>query len=78
MKITLGYCGPTDSCLVLSNGQLEKEYLIESLAWRVLGLFWNYQTASNPPLEPEEVELLQWVWDNRNEDLRSVFTCQNQ
>ena len=35
-KVTLGYCGPTDCCLILTRNQTEsRQYGIESDSWRV-------------------------------------------
>ena len=34
ITIGLGYCGPTDCCLTLSNGVKDKEFGIESESWK--------------------------------------------
>jgi hypothetical protein len=36
ITIGIGYIGPTDACLTMSNGFKRKEFLIESPSWQVL------------------------------------------
>lgn len=67
MKITLGYSGPTDACLILWNGGQFKEYGIESIAWELLGLYWKgWITGTLSGNIPKKLGM--WIWDNRDED----------
>lgn len=72
MVISLGYCGPTDYCLKLSDGLGgEKEYSIESLAWQILSVI--HEGRSLPfkiPLD-ERYGAAEFVWEFLNDDQRS-------
>lgn len=65
MKISLGFCGPTDCCLRLHKGDEVKQYAIESLAWKLLGLYWNANDNQNNIPK----RLGEWIWKNRNGDI---------
>ncbi len=66
-RIELGYEGPTDCCLVLvyCDGKNRKEYLIESVAWQLLAIYWDAH-------ELMDNRLASWIWYNRDEDLRGA------
>lgn len=49
IEISIGYEGPTDACLVLTLGEWKREYLIESLAWRLLSSIAHLQGEMNDP-----------------------------
>lgn len=75
--VQLGYCGPTDACLVLvyeAEPEVRKEYLIESLGWRILSLFWDTPKQNSPhiPSCTQKGKLLKWVWENCDGDQRLV------
>ena len=36
IKIMVGSCGPTDCCLIVTDGSKSREFLIESAGWRIL------------------------------------------
>ncbi len=59
-RIQLGYEGPTDSCLLLDD----KEYLIESNAWKLLSLIASKRINGNIK------QLLDIIYQNFDEDLR--------
>lgn len=75
--VTLGYVGPTDACLVLNFRGKQKEYLIESDAWKVLCRFWDIPSQTSPyiPKDSPNGQLLWDVWQHRDEDLREEKVC---
>ena len=46
--ITTGYEGPTDSCLVITDGENRKEFLIDGLGWKIVSSILPSCSFSNP------------------------------
>lgn len=70
MRIGLGYCGPTDCCLVIClNSGHTKQYGVESLAWKLLSLIQGPRMLPCEVSDPDEHSLCVFVWRNRDQDI---------
>lgn len=68
-KISLGYEGPTDSCLILHHPTGSwKEYYIESVAWKILSGFFVSGAKEGVIID----WLAQIIWDDMNNDARAA------
>ncbi len=70
--ISVGYCGPSDCCLVLSFQGNSKQYGIESTAWRILDAFWVDKSADayfvRMSSHTLEGRILSVVWNDLDDD----------
>lgn len=70
-NISVGYCGPTDCCLVLRHPDgREKEYLIESDAWKALGVL-RSTSEGWITVCSDWAAICQIIWDKQDKDMRS-------
>jgi hypothetical protein len=77
--IGLGRCGPTDCCITLTHkehfmGGLQsiestKQYGIESIAWRLLGVLPGGFTISNDSGNEALYQIIQTIWDLMDDDI---------
>ena len=74
LTIGLGYEGPTDSCLTLSDEETTKEFGIEGDSWRILSrIAWKRTRFTRYPIiiwpdEPEYKELRELLDKDTRED----------
>lgn len=69
-RVTLGYCGPTDCCLVLNHPDgRSKEYLTDSPSWKALDRYFDMERGFGimPTQQAEEIWDTGWM-DQRHDD----------
>lgn len=69
--VSLGYCGATDCCLVLSKtGEGSKQYGVESNAWRMIDSGLRLQVGESvSPTDSVKWLVLNQIWIDNDSDI---------
>ena len=60
-EISVGYEGPTDCCLILTDGVKKKEFLIESGPWHILDTLLRTPEQTRTNFEYWDEAVLEWI-----------------